>query len=114
MTDSGSFTNEDVLHVFEQLDDPTESLSTSEVAEAMGCARRTAYARLNALTDSGRLQTKKVGGQVRIWWYPYGDEKHILRRRPIRPGSMTVVIYYLTSLIDFDQNSSQSCCCSNV
>ncbi|WP_158059515.1 bacterio-opsin activator domain-containing protein [Halorussus halophilus] len=75
MADSGRITDEDVLEVFEQVADPTESLSTSEVADALDCARRTAYAKLNALTESGQLQTKKVGGQVRIWWQPLGEEK---------------------------------------
>lgn len=71
MADSGRTTEEDVLHVFEQLENPTESLSTREVADAIGCSRRTAYDRLSGLADSGRIQTKKVGGQVRIWWHPH-------------------------------------------
>lgn len=74
MTDSGRITQDDVLDVFEQLDDPTESLSTSEVADASDCSRRPAYDRLSALADSGRIRTKKVGAQVRIWWHPHGDE----------------------------------------
>lgn len=70
MTNSGRVTNRDVLYVFEQLADPAESLSTREVADALNCARRTAYERLSGLADDGRLDTKKVGSQVRIWWLP--------------------------------------------
>lgn len=70
MASSGRITEEDVLHVFERIAAPAEALSTREVADALECARRTAYERLSELADDGRLNTKKVGGQVRIWWLP--------------------------------------------
>lgn len=70
MNDSERVTNKDVLNVFEQLADPSESLSTREISDALDCARRTAYERLSGLADDGRLNTKKVGSQVRIWWLP--------------------------------------------
>ncbi|WP_435157906.1 bacterio-opsin activator domain-containing protein [Haladaptatus sp. DFWS20] len=70
MDGSQRITAKDVLRVFNQIDDPCESLSTSEVADALDCAHRTAYSKLNALVDSGSLKTKKVGAQVRIWWRP--------------------------------------------
>lgn len=68
MNVSNRITDEDVLSVFRSVSDPREALSTSEVAEAVGCSRRTAYERLSALDSSGNLNTKKVGNQVRIWW----------------------------------------------
>lgn len=74
MTDSWQITDEDVLNVLEQLADPSESLSTREIADALDCARRTAYERLSGLADDGRLNTKKVGSQVRIWWFPTDND----------------------------------------
>jgi hypothetical protein len=68
MTVSNRVTDEDVLSVYRELSDPSEALSASEVANALDCSRRTAYARLAELADGGPLHTKKVGKQVRIWW----------------------------------------------
>ena len=75
MTGPGRITEEDVLRVFERRAAPAESLSTREVADALECARRTAYERLSVLADEGRLDTKKVGSQVRIWWLPTDDDE---------------------------------------
>ena len=68
MTESNRVTEEDVLAVFRRVSDPKEALSTTEVADAVDCSRRTAYERLSELSSAGDLNTKKVGGQVRIWW----------------------------------------------
>ena len=65
---SNRITEEDVLSVFRSVSDPREALSTSEVAEAVDCSRRTAYERLSTLESSGLIDSKKVGNQVRIWW----------------------------------------------
>ena len=67
MADQSRVTDEDVLGVFNRVSETNESLSAREVADALGCSRRTAYNRLSALTDSEHLQSKKVGN-VRIWW----------------------------------------------
>jgi hypothetical protein len=64
------FGDEDILRVFERLDDPSEPLATSEVAEMVGCARRTAYDKLDSLTEAGHIKTKKIGAQGRVWWRP--------------------------------------------
>ncbi|KZN23721.1 hypothetical protein A4G99_12690 [Haladaptatus sp. R4] len=61
---------DEILGVFERLDDPSEPLATSEVAEAVGCARRTAYDKLRRLADEGKLETKTIGAQARAWWRP--------------------------------------------
>lgn len=68
MTTSNRVTNEDVLSVFRRVSDPKEALSTKEVSDALGCSRRTAYKRLSELARSDHVTSKKVGGQVRIWW----------------------------------------------
>lgn len=40
--------------------------TTAEVAEAVGCKYRTAYARLNDLEDEGRVQSREVGNSL-LW-----------------------------------------------
>ncbi|MEF8866972.1 MAG: bacterio-opsin activator domain-containing protein [Haloarculaceae archaeon] len=59
---------ESVLSVFERRPDPHAPLTAPEVAEELGCARRTAHAKLEALTERGDLRTKKVGARGRVWW----------------------------------------------
>lgn len=46
--------------------------TTSEVAEELDLGRRSTYDRLKRLVDEGRLDTKKVGGNGRVWWRPDG------------------------------------------
>ncbi|WP_255195232.1 bacterio-opsin activator domain-containing protein [Halorarius litoreus] len=45
-----------------------EPLTSVEVAEAVGCTRRTAYNRLETLEAEDALRTKKVGSRGRVWW----------------------------------------------
>lgn len=42
--------------------------TTQEVADAVGCAYRTAHAKLSALTDSGDVDRRRVG-QAYLWMY---------------------------------------------
>jgi len=50
-----------------------EPVTASELAEELGCTRRSAYDRLERLTEEGDLQTKKVGARGRVWWRPSGQ-----------------------------------------
>ncbi|SFR66862.1 PAS domain S-box-containing protein [Halogeometricum rufum] len=50
-----------------------EPVTTPEVAERLDIGRRTAYARLERLVEDGRVETKKVGANARVWWRPVGD-----------------------------------------
>jgi PAS domain S-box-containing protein len=50
--------------------DAFEPVTTPEVADRLDIGRRTAYARLDRLADSGCLETKKVGANARVWWVP--------------------------------------------
>lgn len=59
-----------VLEVFEQEANVGTPLTTNEVADALGCARRTAYNKLDALVERDLLRTKKVGARGRVWWLP--------------------------------------------
>lgn len=61
-------TRSDVVAVFEATETPGTPLTASEVAEELGCARRTAYGKLESLAASGALETKKVGARGRVWW----------------------------------------------
>lgn len=45
-------------------------LTTPEVAGRLDIGRRAAYARLNRLAERGRIETKKVGANARVWWRP--------------------------------------------
>ncbi|WP_327053563.1 bacterio-opsin activator domain-containing protein [Halomicrococcus gelatinilyticus] len=65
-----SGTDEDVFEVF--ADDVGTPFTTAEVADALDCARRTAYNRLIALVERDLLETKKVGARGRVWWLPSG------------------------------------------
>lgn len=64
------FTLSDVTAVFESREDYAEPLTASEVAEALGCSRRTALNRLHDLAESTDVTSKKVGGRSRVWWIP--------------------------------------------
>lgn len=61
---------EDVTGVFKNRDDYAEPLTASEVADALGCSRRTALNKLHELADETDLTSKKVGGRSRVWWIP--------------------------------------------
>lgn len=60
----------DVLAVFEERADPSEPLTAPEIADALGCSRRTALDKLQALADRGAIESKKVGGRAVVWWRP--------------------------------------------
>lgn len=59
-----------VLEVFEREANAGTPLTTSEVADSLGCARRTAYNKLDALVERDLLRSKKVGSHGRVWWLP--------------------------------------------
>ena len=61
---------EDVTAVFRDREDYAEPLTASEVAEALGCSRRTALNKLHELQETADLTSKKVGGRSRVWWIP--------------------------------------------
>lgn len=60
----------DVLEVFENREDRAEPLTASEVADELGCARRTAGRKLKQLLEQGGVASKKVGGRSRVYWVP--------------------------------------------
>lgn len=66
-------TQDAVLRLFAELDDPCTPLTAQEVADELECSRSTALRRLNELHDEGDLNTKKVGARGRVWWQSYSD-----------------------------------------
>jgi len=64
------FELEDVTAVFEDREDYAEPLTASEIADRLGCSRRTALNKLHRLEDGTDLTSKKVGGRSRVWWVP--------------------------------------------
>ena len=57
-----AYTDQDFLSVIREGDQP----STPEVADALGCADRTALVRLHELADEGKVEQRKVGA-VNLW-----------------------------------------------
>jgi len=49
----------ETLAVFDRRDDPSEPLTTPEVANSLDAARRTVYKRLEKLASSGELKTRR-------------------------------------------------------
>jgi hypothetical protein len=69
---------ETVLTVFERRADQARPLTANDVIEELGCSRRTAHDKLNALVEDGRLATRKVGARSRVWWVPLPrDERQV-------------------------------------
>jgi Fic family protein len=64
------YTKSDVIDVFQDREDFAEPLTASEVANALGCSRRTALNRFHDLQESTNVTSKKVGGRSRVWWIP--------------------------------------------
>lgn len=73
MAESGretQYTESDVIEVFRDRTDYAEPLTATEVAETLGCSRRTALNRLHDLQEETDVTSKKVGGRSRVWWIP--------------------------------------------
>jgi predicted ArsR family transcriptional regulator len=64
------FSLSDVTQIFEARSDYAEPLTASEIADELGCSRRTALNKLHDLEAETDLKSKKVGGRSRVWWIP--------------------------------------------
>lgn len=64
------YTTADVTAVFKDRSDYAEPLTASEIAERLGCSRRTALNKLHELEETTDITSKKVGGRSRVWWIP--------------------------------------------
>jgi len=61
---------EECLTPFLERDDVAEPLTSREVGDHVGIARRTAHKKLEELVDRGILSSKEVGARGRVWWVP--------------------------------------------
>lgn len=66
--------NQDVLAVFRDTDEPV--LSTSEVADALPIKRRGTHDRLTALVEAGVLTRKQIGKSTVYWLPGYTETPH--------------------------------------
>jgi MarR-like DNA-binding transcriptional regulator SgrR of sgrS sRNA len=64
------FTQSSVIEVFETRADYAEPMTATEIADRLGCSRRTALNKLHDLEDETDITSKKVGGRSRVWWIP--------------------------------------------
>jgi len=64
------YTESAVIEVFKNRDDYAEPMTAKEIADRLGCSRRTALNKLHELADETELTSKKVGGRSRVWWIP--------------------------------------------
>ena len=60
---STSYPDSDFLDAIQQ---HNGMAGTAEIAENVGCTRRTAYTRLNSLESDGQVSSRKVGNSL-IW-----------------------------------------------
>ncbi|MDS0474660.1 helix-turn-helix domain-containing protein [Natrinema sp. 1APR25-10V2] len=70
MGSSNGIDEEDVLSVFDHLEERTEPLTAEEVADATGCSQRVAHDTLDTLTEQGHLKSKQFGERIQAWWRP--------------------------------------------
>ena len=67
-TEHGNYANEYPLDRFLDVFDSPEPLTSREVADEIGCTRKTAFSKLTALDDAGELEAKQIAGRIWIWW----------------------------------------------
>jgi biotin operon repressor len=62
---------------------PSGPYSTGEVADALGCPRRRTHETLQRLADEGRVRTRTVGTNARLWWLPAATAEREPERAPL-------------------------------
>lgn len=79
--DSHRLPPETVLGVFDERADLARPLTSSDVADALDCARQTALNKLNELVATGSLESRNVGARtsVRVFWRPIPADDHDAR-----------------------------------
>lgn len=67
--DTGKFTEEFPLEEFLYTLEEIGPAGTTEIAEQIGCDRRTAYLKLQSLEEDGDVESRKVGNAL-LWQIP--------------------------------------------
>ena len=60
------YTDEDFLDAIREC----PVASTTNVADAIGCYRKTALRRLNELEERGEVASESVSGKAKVWYIP--------------------------------------------
>lgn len=68
--ESGRYQTTVPLDAVLELFPDTEPRTTSEVAETLDVAQKTAYNKLESLRERGEIRKKKIGGLAVVWWRP--------------------------------------------
>ena len=68
--ESGRYQESVPLDAVLELFPDTEPRTTSEVAEALDVAQKTAYNKLRALENRGDIRKKSIGQLAVVWWRP--------------------------------------------
>ncbi len=63
---TGKFTEEYPLSEFTNVLEENGPAGTTEIADIIGCDRRTAYLKLQSLEDEGEVENRKVGNAL-LW-----------------------------------------------
>lgn len=71
------FRRGDILRTIRAREDQREPWTTTELADELGCSHSLAYNRLRVLTDMGLVESKKVGGNSRVWWIPTASDTRV-------------------------------------
>ena len=66
---SGKFTEEYPVEEFIEAIRDLDSAGTTDIADYVGCDRRTAYLKLQALDEDGKVESQKVGNAL-LWRLP--------------------------------------------
>lgn len=83
--------------------DVGEPWTAPEVADALDLGRRSAYERLQRLVAPGRLETKKVGANARVWWLPSdtsGDDESDHERTDLPAPAPDVQLQTLVDAVE--------------
>ena len=67
--ESGKFTEEYPIEDFIEAIRELDSAGTSDIADYIGCDRRTAYLKLQALDEENKVESQKVGNAL-LWRLP--------------------------------------------
>jgi len=67
--ESGKFTEEYPVEEFIEAIRELDSAGTTDIADYIGCDRRTAYLKLQALDEDGKVESQKVGNAL-LWRLP--------------------------------------------
>jgi Mn-dependent DtxR family transcriptional regulator len=67
--ESGKFTEEYPVEEFIEAIRELDSAGTTDIADYIGCDRRTAYLKLQELNEDGKVESQKVGNAL-LWRLP--------------------------------------------